>query len=71
MMFHVLLDRPEDGWFVAEAPAFPGCISQGKSEKKVLENIKEAIIAWLWAADHEAIEGFEKKVGTKQVIVEI
>jgi hypothetical protein len=43
MMFHVTLEQAEDGWLVAECPALPGCVSQGKDEREALENIKEAI----------------------------
>jgi predicted RNase H-like HicB family nuclease len=54
MIFHVSLQKAEDEWIVAECPALPGCISQGKDEKEALENIKEAITAWLWAEDQKA-----------------
>lgn len=56
MMFHVTLTPCEDGWIVAECPALPGCVSQGKDEREALENIKEAIHAWLWAEDQKAAE---------------
>jgi len=55
MIFHVKLDRSEDGWVVAECPALPGCVSQGRDEKEALDNIKEAIVAWLWAEDQKAV----------------
>lgn len=55
MMFHITLERAEDGWIVAECPALPGCVSQGRDEKEALENIKEAITAWMWAEDQKAI----------------
>ncbi len=55
MMFHIVLEEAEDGWIVAECPALPGCVSQGKDEQEALENIKEAITAWLWAEDQKAI----------------
>jgi predicted RNase H-like HicB family nuclease len=55
MIFHVLLEQAEDGWFVAECPALPGCVSQGRDEKEALENIKEAITAWMWAEDQKAV----------------
>ena len=59
MIFHVSLEKSEDGWIVAECPALPGCVSQGRDEKEALENIKEAITAWLWAEDQKAV----KKLG--------
>ena len=37
----------EDGIFVAEVTALPGCISQGNTRKEVLRNIQEAITAYL------------------------
>jgi predicted RNase H-like HicB family nuclease len=54
MMFHVTLEPAEDGWIVAECPAFPGCVSQGRDEKEALENVREAITAWMWAEDQKA-----------------
>jgi predicted RNase H-like HicB family nuclease len=56
MMFHVVVTPDEDGWVVAECPALPGCVSQGKDEREALQNIKEAITAWLWAEDQKAAE---------------
>src|ERR1035438_7546422 len=56
MMFHVTLEPAEDGWIVAECPALPGCVSQGRDEKEALENIKEAITAWMWAEDQKAVQ---------------
>ncbi len=55
MIFHVTLETAEDGWIVATCPALPGCISQGRDEKEALENIKEAITAWMWAEDQKAV----------------
>ena len=56
MIFHIRIEKAEDGWLVAECPALPGCISQGRDEKEALENIREAIVAWLWAEDKKASE---------------
>lgn len=33
--------------YIADVPALPGCMSQGKNEKEALENIKEAIKGYL------------------------
>jgi predicted RNase H-like HicB family nuclease len=43
MKLVVTLDRDETGMIVAECPAIPGCISQGKTEDEAIANIKEAI----------------------------
>jgi predicted RNase H-like HicB family nuclease len=55
MMFHVTLEKTEDGWIVVQCPALPGCVSQGRDEKEALENIREAITAWMWAEDQKAL----------------
>jgi predicted RNase H-like HicB family nuclease len=47
MKFLVTLERDEDGWIVAECPALPGCVSQGRTEAEALANIREAIQASL------------------------
>jgi predicted RNase H-like HicB family nuclease len=47
MMFHITIEQAEDGWLVAECPALPGCVSQGRDEKEALEKIKEAMTAWM------------------------
>jgi predicted RNase H-like HicB family nuclease len=38
----VVITLGEDGYFVAEIPVLPGCISQGKTKEEALINIKEA-----------------------------
>jgi predicted RNase H-like HicB family nuclease len=43
MRFNVTLDRDEDGVWVVECPAIPGCVSQGKSKEEALANIEDAI----------------------------
>lgn len=43
MDWKVIIEKDENGFFVATVPALPGCISQGETKKEVLVNIKEAI----------------------------
>ncbi len=47
MRYRVLIEQDEDGVFVAEVPALPGCISEGHTRTEVVENIKEAIAAYI------------------------
>lgn len=42
-MRQVIIHSGEDGYWVAECPSLPGCISQGKSREDAAQNIKEAI----------------------------
>jgi predicted RNase H-like HicB family nuclease len=60
MIFHITLEPAEDGWIIAECPALPGCVSQGKDQEEALVNIKEAITAWLWAEDQKAISALQQ-----------
>jgi predicted RNase H-like HicB family nuclease len=47
MKLLVTLEPDETGVLVAECPAIPGCISQGRTEAEALENIREAIVGCL------------------------
>ncbi|MGQ9554435.1 MAG: type II toxin-antitoxin system HicB family antitoxin [Anaerolineae bacterium] len=42
-MRQVIIYPGEDGYWVAECPSLPPCISQGKTKEEAIENIKEAI----------------------------
>lgn len=71
MVFHVTLTHAEDGWIVAECPALPGCVSQGKNEKEALDNIKEAIVAWLWAEDQKAMAALPPDARQPEIVVSL
>jgi predicted RNase H-like HicB family nuclease len=47
MKYRVVIEPDEDGIYVAEVPALPGCISQGRTRAEAVENIKEAIAAYV------------------------
>lgn len=46
----------EAGWHIAQCPALPGCMTQGRTKEEALENIKDAIHGWLEveAAEHQS-----------------
>jgi len=46
----VVIHQAEEGGYWAEAPALPGCFSQGESWDEAVENIREAIEGWLLTA---------------------
>lgn len=71
MVFHVILETSDDGWVVAECPALPGCVSQGKDEVEAITNIKEAITAWLWAEDQKALASIPADIRKEPVLVSI
>jgi predicted RNase H-like HicB family nuclease len=68
MTFSVTLDRDEDGMWVVECPAIPGCVSQGKSREEALQNIRQAIKLCL---EVRAEQGLPLTVETRQVEVAV
>jgi predicted RNase H-like HicB family nuclease len=68
MKFVVTVDRDEDGVFVAECPAIPGCISQGKTEKEALRNVEAAIRECL---EVRAEKGMPLTVAVHQVEISV
>jgi len=47
MKFVVTVEQDEEGWYVVECPALPGCVSQGRTRAEAIANIREAIEASL------------------------
>jgi predicted RNase H-like HicB family nuclease len=66
MKLSVTLDRDEDGIWVAECPAIPGCVSQGKTKTEALKNIKEAVALCIGV---RAERGLPLTIETRQVEV--
>ena len=48
-MRQVVIYPGEDGYWVAECPSLPGCISQGKTKEEAIANIKESITGYVAA----------------------
>ena len=68
MKFLITIWRDEDGMYIAECPAIPGCVSQGKTEKEAEQNIQEAIKECL---EVRAEKGMPLTVTTRQVEVHV
>ena len=45
----------EDGFWVAECPSLPGCISQGEMRAEAIANIREAITAYVSVLEEDGI----------------
>ena len=45
--FKVLIERGEDGYFVARVPVLPGCMTQAKTYEELLRRAREAIALYL------------------------
>ena len=54
-MREVLIFPGEDGYWVAECPSLPGCISQGATREEAINNIKEAIEGYILALKDDGL----------------
>ena len=55
IMRQVVLHRGEDGYWVAECPSLPGCISQGESREEAVSKIREAIRGYVSALEEDGL----------------
>lgn len=53
MTLQVLIERGEDGFFVAQCPSLKSCWSQGRTREEALQNIREAIELYLEPSPQE------------------
>jgi len=67
--YTVIIERDEDGIYVAKVPDIPGCYSQGKTVEEAVKRVREAIQVCLEAEDmlYEPMEF----VGIQQVEVPV
>ena len=54
-MRQVVISHGQDGYWVAECPSLPGCISQGQTREQALENIKEAIEGYIATLEDDGL----------------
>lgn len=66
MKFTITIARDEDGMYIAECPAIPGCVSQGKTGEEAQANIQDAIRECLAVRSEK---GMPLTVTTRQVDV--
>jgi len=59
LKFAVVVERDEQGYYVASVPELPGCHTQAKTLDKLTERVKEAIEAYLEAEGSRPREGVE------------
>ena len=63
-MRQVVIYPGEDGYWVAECPSLPGCISQGETRNEAVKNIKEAITAYIQALEEDNLAVPEEQFNT-------
>ena len=68
-MREVVIYHGEDGYWIAECPSLPGCISQGMTKDEAIANIKEAIQGHIAALKEDGLPVPEEKFETLLVAV--
>ena len=68
-MRQIILYPGEDGYWIAQCPSLPPCISQGKTKQEAIANIKEAIELYLEMLQEEERIIPEDQVETLRIAV--
>jgi predicted RNase H-like HicB family nuclease len=63
-MRQVVIYPGEDGYWVAECPSLPGCVSQGKTKEEAIANIKEAIRGYIATLEEDQLAVPEERFQT-------
>lgn len=51
MKYRVLIEQDEDGIFVATVPSLPGCVADGETREKAVEQVRGAIGVYVESLD--------------------
>lgn len=68
-MRQVLIYPGEDGYWVAECPSLPGCISQGRTRPEAVANIKEAIDLYIETLEEDGMPVPEDRLEAQVLVV--
>ncbi|MFH1288607.1 MAG: type II toxin-antitoxin system HicB family antitoxin [bacterium] len=69
MEIKIVFEKDEDGVYVITCPSFPG-VSQGKTKKEALENIKEAIRLHVRCLAEDGLPMLKRR-GVEEKLVEV
>lgn len=67
MKLLITIEQDETGYYVAEVPALPGCMSQGRTKAEAKANIREAISGWITVMNAKA----KKKIHAEKLTVAV
>ena len=68
-MRQVVISHGQDGYWVAECPSLPGCISQGQTREEAVRNIKEAIEGYIAVLEDDGLPVPDDRLDTLVVAV--
>ena len=64
MRFSVVVERDEDGYYVASIPELPGCHTQAKTLDELMGRVREAVELYL-EVEGAVVEGRREFVGVQ------
>ena len=64
--FYVVIEKDEDGYFVAEVPQLAGCHTQAKSLDELMTRAEEVVSLCLEANKRDGVSLYEKALVTTQ-----
>lgn len=68
--YTVIIEKDEDGVYVAKVPDIPGCYTQAKSVPELIKRVKEAISVCLEAEQDDKYQPLQF-VGVQQIEVKV
>ena len=68
-MRQIVLYPGEDGYWVAECPSLPGCVTQGHTREEAIANAREAIDTYVTALQQDHLPVPEERFETLVVAV--
>lgn len=68
-MRQVLMIPDENGGWVVECPSLPGCVSQGDTRDGAIQNIKEAIAAYVEALEMDGLPVPDDKFNAELIAI--
>ena len=68
-MRQVVIYPGEDGYWVAECPSLPGCVSQGETRDEAIINIKDAIEGCIAVLEEDGLPVPEERFETLVVVI--
>ena len=67
--YTITVEKGLDGYYIAEVPELPGCYSQAKTTRQLMNNIKEAIELYIESVKELKNKPRKSFIGFREVIV--
>jgi predicted RNase H-like HicB family nuclease len=68
-MRQVIIHPGEDGYWIAECPSLPGCVTQGRTREEAVANARDAIREYVAALEEDDLPVPDERFETLVVAV--